>query len=99
MSSYSYYVYILTNQRNTTLYTGISNNILRRTYEHKQKQNPKSFTSKYNINKLVHYEEFDDIGQAIQREKQIKSWSREKKAALINQNNPEWRDLYDELDY
>jgi len=65
MSSYSYYVYILTNQRNTTLYTGVSNSVLRRTYEHKQKQNPKSFTSKYNINKLVHYEEFDDIGQAI----------------------------------
>ena len=79
----SYYVYILTNRSHSVLYTGVTNNLIRRIYEHKNNADPNSFTAKYRVHKLVHFEETGDINEAIKREKQIKSWSREKKIALI----------------
>ncbi len=79
--------------KNGTLYTGVTNNLKRRVYEHKQKSVP-GFTSRYNVDKLGYYEEFDDITLAIEREKQIKGGSRKKKIALIESINPEWNDLY-----
>jgi putative endonuclease len=87
-----YCVYILTNQNNTVLYTGVTNNLPRRTYEHKTKL-VDGFTKRYNINKLVYYEVFDRIENAILREKQIKGGSRAKKVALIKSMNPQWSDL------
>lgn len=87
------YIYITTNKRNTTLYTGVTDSISRRTFEHKEKINKKSFTSRYNVDKLVYYETFQNIGAAIAREKQIKAGSRQKKIDLINSINPEWKDL------
>ena len=86
-----YYVYILTN-RTRRLYVGVTNDLLRRVYEHKQKLVP-GFTSKYNIAWLVHYETASDIHSAISREKQIKAWRREKKLALVETTNPGWKDL------
>ena len=91
-----YYVYILTNYTNTVLYTGVTNNLLRRVYEHKEKV-ADSFTKKYNINKLVYYEVFNDIKFAIEREKQIKGGSRKKKIELIDGFNKDWEDLYPKL--
>jgi len=91
-----YYVYIMTNKGNNVLYTGVTNNLIRRIYEHKHKI-VKGFTSRYNITKLIYYEEGEDIYGAISREKQIKAGSRQKKIALINSMNPEWKDLYDEI--
>jgi putative endonuclease len=91
-----YYIYILTNQYNTVFYVGVTNNLIRRVYEHKNKL-VKGFTSKYNINKLVYYEVFSDVREAIYREKQIKSWSRNKKIEMIEKFNPEWKDLYEEI--
>jgi len=91
-----YYVYIMTNRNNTVLYTGVTNNLIRRIYEHKEKL-VDGFAKKYNITKLVYYEVFEDIENAIYREKQIKAGSRQKKIDLINQMNRVWRDLYDEL--
>jgi putative endonuclease len=91
-----YYVYIMTNKRDTVLYVGVTNDLVRRAYEHKQKL-ADGFTRKYNIVKLVYYEVFEDIENAILREKQMKAGSREKKVELINNMNGEWRDLYDEL--
>ena len=86
-----YYVYIMTN-KSRTLYTGVTNNVLRRVYEHKQKLIP-GFTQKYNITKLVFYEDTSDVTAAIEREKQIKGWLRSKKIALIESMNPHWEDL------
>jgi len=86
-----YYVYIMTN-KSRTLYTGVTNDLERRVYEHKQKLVP-GFTSKYNITRLVYFETTEDIRAAIEREKQIKGWLRSKKVALIESENPEWRDL------
>ena len=86
----------MTNKRNTVLYTGVTNNIRRRVYEHKQKL-AGGFTKKYNIVKLVYYEVFGDSISAISREKQIKAGSRRRKEELINSVNPEWRDLSDEF--
>ncbi len=91
-----YYVYIMNNKYNTVLYTGITNDLKRRVYEHKSKM-VGGFTSKYNITKLVCYEVFDDPSSAIAREKQIKGGSRQKKIDLINGTNSEWKDLYEEL--
>ena len=90
-----YYVYIMTNKTNTVLYTGVTNDLIRRVYEHKNKMFPNSFTSRYNINKLVYYAETTSIYSAIQREKQIKAGSRQKKIDLINDFNPTWKDLYE----
>jgi putative endonuclease len=90
------YIYIMTNFNNTTLYVGVTNNIVRRVYEHKNKL-VEGFTSKYNITKLVYFEGFDSIENAILREKQLKSGSRKKKEDLINSMNPKWEDLYDSI--
>ena len=89
----SYYVYIMSNQNNTTLYVGMTNNIERRLEEHKSGL-IKGFTQRYNCNKLVYLEYFSDVNQAIEREKQLKSWSRKKKDTLIDSMNPERKDLY-----
>jgi len=95
--SKQYYVYIMTNVGNTVLYVGVTNDLIRRVYEHKERL-VDGFTKKYNIVKLVYYEVFEDIENAILREKQIKAGSRQKKIQLINSLNREWRDLYyDEL--
>jgi putative endonuclease len=91
-----YCVYIMTNAHNTVLYTGVTNNLKRRTYQHKHGQGS-VFTIKYNVLKLVYYEVGKDIRAAIAREKQIKGGSRQKKIDLINSLNPEWRDLYDDI--
>jgi len=91
-----YYIYIMTNNRNTVLYVGVTSDLIRRVYEHKAKL-ADGFTKKYNIVKLVYYEVFEDIENAILREKQIKAGSRQKKVQLINSTNKEWHDLYDEL--
>ena len=87
----SYYVYIRTN-RSKTLYTGVTNDLIRRVAEHKQKALP-GFTQRYNIDRLAFFEETGDARDAIAREKQIKGWSRAKKIALIESINPEWKDL------
>ncbi|GAK52292.1 hypothetical protein U14_03543 [Candidatus Moduliflexus flocculans] len=89
-----YYVYIVTNKRNTTLYTGVTSNLARRIFEHKQKL-VEGFTKRYNLDKLVYYELFKEVNDAIAREKQIKGGSRQKKIVLIEKVNPEWRDLYE----
>ena len=87
-----YFVYIMTNYTNTVLYTGVTNNIYRRVLEHKFKDNP-GFTSKYNCNKLVYYEEYGTPMEAIRREKIIKRWKRKWKKSLIVNDNPNWKDL------
>lgn len=86
-----YYVYIMTN-KSRTLYTGVTNNLERRVYEHKNKL-VTGFTSKYNITQLIYYEETNDVQVALAREKQIKGWLRSKKIALIESINPQWKDL------
>ena len=86
----------MTNKHNTVLYTGITNNLIRRVYEHKEKL-VAGFTKKYNITKLVYYEVFDDPENAISREKQIKAGSRQNKIQLITSINREWRDLYKQI--
>jgi len=91
MKSKLYYVYIMTN-RSKTLYTGVTNNLERRVHEHKMKSIA-GFTSKYNITRLVYYEETTDVLSAISREKTIKGWVRAKKLALIESVNPTWKDL------
>jgi putative endonuclease len=88
-----YYVYIITNFTNSVLYTGVTNDLYRRTYEHKHSL-IKGFTSKYRVTKLVYFEMFDYIDLAINREKQIKGYSRLKKENLVNKNNSNWIDLY-----
>jgi len=91
-----YYIYIMSNKHNTVLYTGVTNDLRRRVYEHKEKL-IEGFTKKYNINKLVYYEIVRDVESAILREKQIKGGSRAKKLGLINNANHKWNDLYDNL--
>jgi len=91
-----YYIYIMANKSNNVIYTGVTNNLKRRVYEHNQKLIG-GFTKKYNVTKLVYYEVFEDIENASLREKQIKGGSREKKIDLVNMMNNEWRDLYEEL--
>jgi len=87
-----YYVYILTNWSNNVLYTGVTNDLERRLYEHKNKM-VKGFTEKYNVNKLVYFESTTDVRSAIRKEKQIKGWLRSKKIDLIEDLNPRWKDL------
>jgi len=96
MRDHNYFVYMTSNKNNTVVYTGVTNNLARRIYEHKNKLN-RGFTSRYNVDKLVYFEHFVDINYAIAREKQIKAGSRKKKEELICSMNPEWKDLYDEL--
>jgi len=87
-----YFVYMMTNRQGGVLYTGITNNLARRVFEHKEKLMP-GFTSKYNLTKLVFFEETHDVHAAISREKQIKGWLRKKKIELIELQNPDWRDM------
>jgi putative endonuclease len=90
-------VYILTNKNHTVLYTGVTNDLIRRVYEHKNHLDLNSFTAKYKVMKLVYFEETSDVRAAIEREKQIKSWSRNRKTDLIFEKNPHWVDLYNRL--
>jgi putative endonuclease len=90
-------VYILANKLNTTLYIGVTSDLFSRIPEHKNKIYKTSFTAKYNCDKLVYYETFGRIENAIAREKQLKKWNRAWKEALINKMNPDWKDLFDEL--
>ena len=92
----SYYTYILFNQRNGTLYIGVTADLVKRVYEHKH-HIFKGFTEKYNLDKLAYYEIHQDINEAIRREKQLKAWKRSWKLELIEQNNPDWKDLYHEI--
>jgi putative endonuclease len=92
---YNFFIYLMTNWNNKVLYTGMTNNLERRVYEHKHKI-VREFTQKYNIDKLVYYEHTTDVHSAIDREKEIKKWRREKKNKLINLVNPEWKDLSEE---
>lgn len=90
------FIYILTNKYNSTLYTGVTSDIINRIHEHKTNHFPLSFSARYHLHKLVYYEAFQMIGDAIVREKQIKAGSRAKKEALIKSINPNWKDLYEE---
>jgi len=91
-----YFIYIMTNKNNSVLYTGVTNDLKRRVFEHKSKF-VEGFTKKYNIDKLVFYEIYNDINEAITREKQIKGGSRVKKIKLIEEMNNKWNDLYDQI--
>ena len=91
------FVYIITNKNNTVLYTGVTSELRARIDQHKQKYYPKSFTAKYNCNKIVWYERFDYIEEAIVREKQIKAGNRKSKESLINSINPAWKDLWNDI--
>ena len=91
-----YYVYILASKKNGTLYIGVTNNLLKRVDEHKNKLID-GFTKKYNVHNLVYYEQFNDISSAITREKQLKNWKRKYKLELIEKSNPNWTDLFEEL--
>jgi putative endonuclease len=92
----AYYVYILASRKDGATYVGMTNDIVRRIYEHRTKAVP-SFTSKYNITRLVWFEIYDDPISAISREKEIKKWRRSWKIALIARENPDWRDLYESI--
>jgi len=92
----TYYVYLLASQRNGTPYVGVTNNLVRRVYEHREGVID-GFTKRYGVKRLVHFEAFADVLLAIQREKTIKKWPRNWKLALIERSNPQWRDLYEEI--
>jgi putative endonuclease len=94
--SLTYFVYLLASRRHGTLYLGVTSDLLRRVWEHKNKVVP-GFTTTYSVNRLVWYEPHSDVAAAIVREKQIKKWRRDWKIALIERENPEWRDLYEPL--
>ena len=89
-----YYVYILASVTNVTLYIGVTRDLVRRVYEHKHNADPYSFTAKYNVHKLVYFEETKDVNAALEREKQLKGWRRSKKNRLVETKNPQWLDLY-----
>src|ERR1044071_4691788 len=91
------YFYILSNKHRTTLYVGVTAELIRRTSEHKMHLNLRSFSARYNVAHLVYYEHFLSIEEAIAREKEVKKWSGAKKEVLIVSTNPEWRDLYEDL--
>jgi len=91
-------VYIMTNLSNHVLYIGVTSSLYFRVMEHKEKFHPQSFTAKYNCCKLVYYEQFSTIDEAINREKQLKNWRRSWKINLIIASNPDWKDLFDELE-
>ena len=91
-----FYVYIMTNRPNGTLYVGVTNDLARRVYEHKTRQ-ARGFTSRYNVHMLVWYETYGDVNEAIAREKQLKKWERRWKLELIETFNPAWKDLYFDL--
>ncbi len=93
MNSKRFYVYIMTSRRNGTLYTGVTNDVVRRTWQHKDNVNPKSFSARYGCHMIVYYEDYASINDAIDREKHIKSQNRAYKIRLIESINPEWKDL------
>ena len=93
----SYYVYILASVTNYTVYIGVTSDLVRRVYEHRNHLDPDSFTSQYDVHKLVYFEQTSDVKAALEREKQLKGWRRSKKNALIDTMNPEWKDLYPDL--
>ena len=92
------FIYILTNKNHTTLYVGVTSNLPERILQHHEKKYKGSFSAKYNVNKLVYWESFQEIGDAIAREKQLKAGSRQKKLDLINAFNPEWKDLFESIE-
>ena len=92
----AYFVYIIASQRHGTLYIGVTNNLIRRVYEHREKITP-GFTSKYNVNRLVWFDQTDSIEAAIQHEKRLKHWQRAWKIEMIEKANPQWEDLYSSL--
>ena len=92
-----YYVYILSSATNYTLYIGVTGDLIRRVYQHKNNLDPSSFTAQYSVHKLVYFEQTKDVRSALEREKQLKGWRRSKKNALIETMNPQWRDLYPDL--
>ena len=92
-----YYVYILANRTNTTIYTGVTNDLFRRLEEHRAHADPKSFTARYHVTKLVYFEQTTDAYAAIEREKQIKGWNRKRKNQLVESKNPKWEDLLPRL--
>ena len=92
-----YYVYMLTNEKGNVLYTGVTNDLIRRVYEHKNHLDRGSFTAQYNVEKLVYFEATSDIESAIEREKQIKGWNRKRKNKLVESKNPKWIELYEGL--
>lgn len=96
MNDKKYYVYILASERNGTLYTGFTNDLIKRVYQHKEKS-IEGFTKKYNVNQLVYYEIFDNAEPAIKREKCIKDYKREWKINLIEKENSEWKDLFSSI--
>ena len=96
MKEHNYYIYILTNHRKNVLYIGVTNNLVERVKQHKEKTAP-GFTQKYNVNHLVYYEQYRQISEAIYREKILKKWRREWKENIINEFNPTWKDLFNEL--
>jgi len=93
-----YFVYILASKRNGTLYIGFTNNVLDRNFQHKLKLNKNSFTARYNVTRLVYYETYIDVHDAIAREKQLKRWKRQWKIKLIEEDDPTWRDLFYDTD-
>lgn len=96
MDDHHYYVYILTREKNSVFYTGVTNNLIKRVYEHKAGV-IKGFTHQYNVKTLVYYESYEDVHSAISREKVIKKWKRKYKISAIEKMNPSWNDLYFEL--
>ena len=92
----TFYVYILASRKDGTLYLGVTGNLVRRIYEHKEKLQP-GFTARYDVRRLVWFEVYEDAANAISREKEIKKWRREWKIALIEKDNPDWKDLYPEI--
>ncbi len=92
-----YYVYLLTNAHKNVLYTGVTSDLRKRVWEHKNHVDKDSFTARYNVELLVYYESTSDVKAAIEREKQIKGWNRRRKDKLIASKNPNWDDLYDTI--
>ena len=92
-----YYVYMLATKDNKVIYTGVTKDLRRRVYEHKNSLNKNSFTSRYYVNRLVYFEETPDVRVAIEREKQIKGWNRQRKNKLVESKNPEWKELYNSI--
>ena len=92
-----YYVYILSNNHKNVLYTGVTNDLVRRVYEHKQHLDKGSFTDRYNVECLVYYESTSDVKEALEREKQIKGWNRKRKNKLVESKNPSWAELYNSI--
>ena len=96
MNHQTYYVYIMASKRNGTLYIGVTNDLIRRVYEHKNNL-VEGFTNKFRVHKLVYWEQSENVDSALQREKQLKKWNRQWKLALIEEHNANWQDLYEQL--